>query len=200
MPYWSNRAAIKDLTRFRNQVIEYYKNAKVSGLYDEEIDENGAAQRARMQINRLSTRVAQWAAAAGHDGDIRYTEPAVVGGRSYPLNLLANVFQLRNLRLQPQQVTDVVEKAIGVYTDDATASLIRTLNPFFWLARLFESVASIPFALLGKLGLDKEKAEASALGRLVKASLFGLQALAAFLGVLEKLNLLSRLRTLVGLP
>lgn len=198
MAIWANRAAQKDLIEFRNLVVEYFNNAS-AGEFSDELQENETARRARRKINLMSNRVSRWAAATGHDSEVFYREAPMHGGRAYPIHMIANVFNLSKLRLEPRALADILENAIGVYQDDAARALVRTFNPLFWVGRLFDAVASLPFTLLGRIGFNQDKAEASVLGRIIKSALYLVQVAAAFLAVLDKLNLLDRFKHRLGL-
>jgi hypothetical protein len=84
------------------------------------------------------------------------------------LYLVDNVFNLHQLKISPQSLLDYVERAIGVYRDDKFKSLIRTLNPLFWLSLVLDYISSFPFAILGSLGFNRSKLEDSSFGKFSK--------------------------------
>lgn len=194
MPIWANRNAQRDISEFRNLVVEYYSNVTAPhALALREAQENERAARIRPQINMMRTRVAYWVDAVG-GSVVGYSEPAMVGGRRYNVDLVANVFNLQRLMLEPSILTDELEKAYGAYQDDAAWSLLRTVNPLYWLGRLLDSIASLPFTLLGRLGFNKEKVEDSIWGRIVKGALYLVQVIAALVAALDKLGWLDRVK------
>lgn len=192
MPIWANRSAQRDIAEFRNLLVEYFNNGAASGFGEEQ--ENETARRTRKKINMMSRRVARWVDAVG-GSEVAYSEPPMLGGRSHRVDLIANVFNLSRLRLEPNILIDELEKAVGVYEDDALYALIRTFNPLFWLGRIIDSIASLPFTLLGRLGFNQDKAEGSILGKIIKGILYLAQGVAA----LEKLGLLEKVKLRLGL-
>jgi hypothetical protein len=67
-----------------------------------------------------------------------------------------------------QQAIDLVDQAIGVYNDDQKKAFWRSLNPLFWILRIVEWIAGVPFWLISLLGFSREKAEESKSGQLAK--------------------------------
>ena len=197
MTIWANRKARQDLKEFLNLIVQYFKNIARNSFADE-IEENMTASKVRQKINLMSNRVTEWATASGHDSGIIYCEAPRLGGRTYPINLISNVFNFAELEIEPRMLTDVLEKALGVYQDDATRALVRTCSPFFWIGRLFDVIASLPFVLLGRLGFNQNDAETSIIGKLIKTLLYLIQVAAAYLAIADKLGFLERTKKLIG--
>jgi hypothetical protein len=82
--------------------------------------------------------------------------------------LVDNIFNLHQLKISPQTLFDYVERAIGVYRDDKVKSLVRTLNPLFWLSIVLDYVSGLPFTVLGALGLNLSKIEDGLVGKFLK--------------------------------
>lgn len=70
-------------------------------------------------------------------------------------------------------------------------SIFRALNPLFYIALIFDALVEVPFIFIGKLGLNREKAESSLIGKLVKGLLYLITVVAAFLTILQQLDLLD---------
>ena len=84
-----------------------------------------------------------------------------LGEPSGEIDLLENLFRLHQHRVSPQILLDYVDRAIGVYKDDRSRAWMRTINPFYWLNLLLECTARLPFFVLGSMGLDRARMEAS---------------------------------------
>ena len=56
---------------------------------------------------------------------------------------------------------------------------------------MFEAISELPFIAIGKLGFNKQKAESSVIGRLVKGILYLIIVIAALLTILQLLELLE---------
>lgn len=54
-----------------------------------------------------------------------------------------------------------------------------------------DALVETPFIFIGKLGLNREKAEGSLIGRLIKGVLYLITVVAAFLTILHLLDLLD---------
>lgn len=122
---------------------------------------------------------------------LKWIPPAAVGGYSQNIDLIINVFHLWEYDINEQNVFDYVERAIGVYEKNRRSSLIRLFNPFFYLGLIFDLIANSPFALLDKIGFNREKAEASFVGRLIKGFIQLVLFLAAGFTVLHYLDFMD---------
>lgn len=137
----------------------------------------------------------------GQAANVIYTDPPAIGGRRSNLNLLDNIFNLQNYDIEPQIIIDFIDQAIGVYERDFTSSIIRTFNPLFWAGKVLEAIASVPFMVLGRLGLPQQKIESSPLGVIIKWLIKGITAFTTvwqflvFVGVIPpELSLLRLLK------
>ena len=101
-------------------------------------------------------------------------------------------------RVPANEVYDCIERAIGVYEHDRTASIIRTVNPFFWINKIIMTIVSIPFRVLGNIGFNKGKAEASLSGRIFKGILYIATLAASGLYILDTLGILDRTLALIN--
>lgn len=104
------------------------------------------------------------------------------------------------MQVKPVEVVDFIDRAIGVYTSDRANSIIRTLNPFFWLILILEIVVRSPFYVLRVAGFNQKKMEESFLGRLTK----GVIALAGLaftvVQIAEKLGYIDNIKKLISGP
>ena len=104
---------------------------------------------------------------------------------------MQNIFNLQGYDIDPDFILDCVDRSIGVYEQNQSAALIRTLNPFFYIGVLIEWIVELPFLALAKLGLDRGKAESSTLGKFIKGVLYLITVIAALLTTLQLLDYLE---------
>lgn len=197
MTVWENRKSVKTLLLFRDQVIGYFNNIKGDFYQVEAIESKDSLEHRRL-IN-LSLRAAATAVdAVGVARTMFHTPPPLLGGFAGDVDLFQNMFRLSNMRIDPRVLTDVIERAIGIYETDHAAAWRRTLNPFYWFGRLLEFISTLPFVLLGSLGLNRERMEASFLGGLAKRMVYLLGLLASLLTVLKWMGRLDDLEALIS--
>lgn len=197
IPICENLRRKEKLIKFRNLVVEYFDNIEYLGFSGREIKENIRASQLRSEINLILYEIHSIIKSAGVSLDMFYSPPPAIGGIAGNIDLVANLFNLNKFRLGPRYSIDVIEKAIGVYQNDKINALIRTINPFYWLIRLLDCIASLPFIILGQVGFNKDRLESSFVGRLFKGFLYLITVFAAFLTILEKLNYLEWFKKLV---
>jgi len=168
VPAWVNAKRCKDLTSFRTRTKEYYQKRKMT--WQRNLVENHRARELRESLNRDLVHVEWLVALTGVSDKVSVREAPMLGGSIYQgVPLLANMFEIHTLDLEPQSVLDVLDRAIGTLESDRRAALLRTLNPFFWIGLVLSAAARLPFHILGELGFDRTKAEHSVAGRLVQA-------------------------------
>ena len=93
---------------------------------------------------------------------------------------------------------DFLDRSIGIYESNRIPSIFRTLNPLFYIGIIFDALVEIPFIFIGKLGLNREKAESSLVGKLVKGALYLITVVAAFLTILQLLDLLDPVKQFIN--
>ena len=185
IPAWENARRRRLLMQFRNNVVKYFDE-----LRDKHRDEpeSAKAQEARQAINLMLREVSAMVEASGVPTVREITEAPIAGGRTRCVELIHNIFNLIDLDGDPKSVTDVIDQSIGVYKFDTTKAWVRTFNALFWLERLLQLIASVPFRLLGGVGFDQERIETSRLGRLVKFAFQIVLVVAALLQIRELLG------------
>ncbi len=133
IPYWENRARLKLLTQFRSLVQTYFDNSilnMVSGTYNEKPE----AADAKKSINLI---IKNAYAIISHAGIKTYTvsTPSVsVREHGKNINLILNIFNLGRNDIEPDIAIDYIDRAIAVYKSNRASSLIRVINPFFWIS------------------------------------------------------------------
>jgi len=130
--FWENRARLKLLTHFRSLVKTYFDNSilnMVSNIYNEKPE----ATDAKKAINLIMKNAY---AIISHAEIKTYTAstPSVsVRGGGKNINLILNIFNLARNDIAPDIAIDYIDRAITVYKANRVASLIRIINPFFWM-------------------------------------------------------------------
>jgi hypothetical protein len=60
-----------------------------------------------------------------------------------------------------RQPAETIEEAIGFYKHDQKRARFGTRNPIFWVLRIVEWMAQLPFWLVSLFGFSQEKAQES---------------------------------------
>jgi len=186
-----NKRRLQKVRVFRNLVVEYFNNLEGDWLRPLE---NERARQLRKEINTSLDEARDIVNAAGISTMLLYSPAPVRGGYAGPVDVFLNIFELRCAQISPSHVTDHLERAWGIYDRNQRPAKMRLFNPFYYLARLLDLIAEIPFALLGALGFNRRKAEASLLGRAAKVGFRVVTFLAALLTILNLLGLMSGIR------
>lgn len=188
---WENKKRIDLLIKFRNLVVEYFNNLDISN------QENKIAEQKRREINVILVKAHSAILAAGVSTSITQYPPPAVGGYVIHINVIDSIFDFDSLYLDRKFITDIIERAIGVYLNDRINSLLRTINPFYWLYIIIDYITSLPFVILGKVGFNQKKIEDSFTGKLIKAIISLIIVFASFLTILEKLGYLDWFKNLL---
>jgi len=169
--YFTNRNRIALLMSFLKLAKDYYENSTYSWYTDSTMEQPKAKQ-VRSEINRILDKSREAILSTRIPIYIRRHPAPAVGGFLQDIDLLNNMFgQYANGELS-EYLFDCIERSIGKYEHDRTASIIRTVNPFFWLNKIIMIIVSIPFKIIGKFGFNQEKAEASIPGRISQFILY----------------------------
>jgi len=163
---WEVRSRIDKIQNYQKLINEYFTNIDYSE-YSREIIDNENSVRIRHQLNLDSAEVHKYISTVTSP-ILTYYPPPAIGGFVTDIDLVDNIFNLQKYDIEPQSLIDVLDKALGIYQSELTPSLIRIFNPFVWLGKLLEIVASVPFLLLGSVGFDKKRLELSFVGKIVK--------------------------------
>jgi hypothetical protein len=166
LTFWQNRKRVEVLVEYRNSVVEYFNGYVPRGLNDPTLTSD--ARNARQRINRLHPNVTAFLRDAGIRCVITEFPAPAFGGFVKEFNIIDNIYDLRQLRVDPNRVLDFVERAIAVYEDDFGAARLRTFNPFFWIRKGLTAISAVPFAILENAGFHGKKLEDSFIGKLVK--------------------------------
>ncbi len=155
------------LIEFRNNVVKYFNNIKYDS-YLGEPTENEIAQKMRYEININFTKISNIIHTSGISTSMHYSPPPAVGGLAADIDLIGNIFNLKRFTINPQYITDMIDRSIGIYKDDFSKSIIRLINPIFYIRTILEIISDIPFWLLGIVGFNQSAAEQAILGKLFR--------------------------------
>jgi hypothetical protein len=167
MTIFRNLECLRTLKKFRKLGEQYFANVDY-GSYGLTAVEKPEAKAIRSILNLMLERAKRVLSSAEVSPDICDASRPTEAGYEEGLYLVDNIFNLHQLRISPQTLLDYVERAIGVYKDDRFKSLMRTLNPLFWLSVVLDYISSFPFAILGSLGFNRSKIENGCLGEFTK--------------------------------
>jgi hypothetical protein len=170
MTIFQNLQGLRTLKKFKVLAERYFENVDY-GSYGLTVVEKPEAKTARSQLNLMLERAKRALSSVDIRPDIRDTPRSTAPEYEEGLYLVDNVFNLHSLKISPQTLLDYVERAVGVYRDDRFKSLLRTLNPLFWLSTTLDCISRFPFAILGALGFEGSKFERSSIGKFVKGCL-----------------------------
>ena len=192
--FFENTHSLNKLIEFRRLVEKYFKmvgpNFKIPIIEHEEVSN------LRMNINNMIRSIEYIMLAANIDTTIKYRAPLARGGYVETVCILNNMFNLHLYRISvqqsisPQDILDLINRAIGVYSDDKIWSAIRTFNPILYFIRFLEFMFNTPFSLLKNVGFNTQKIENSFIVRIIK---FIYLCVGFLVSVLTLLNLLGYL-------
>lgn len=194
---WENRRRVNFLIEFRELVNGYFDNVEYRRFMQHPIENRGARER-RTQINMKLKRVSNIIDLAGVYTSVYHSPAPAVGGFAGHVQILANIFNLYQYRMGKRDVLDCVDQALGVYNDDRINSILRTVNPFFYIGMVFDYLVSLPFTLLRKVGFNQSRIEESIIGRVAKIFFHLILGIASFLAILHYLGYLNSFRIMIN--
>lgn len=184
---FENKRRLEALSLFRNNIVEYFNNCEPNGFLRDFI-ENQTASNLRPEINRTMAEAIRIVRSSGVSTFFDIMRAPAAGGGTYPFDVINGVFNLSYHQIDPRYVIDLLDRSIGVYAQDQKKSLLRTVNPFWWVWQLVEWISSIPFAIISAAGLERYPIESSVIGRIVKMLIQGAIAALTFLQIDAILN------------
>ncbi|MCB5235043.1 MAG: hypothetical protein LHW60_07385 [Candidatus Cloacimonetes bacterium] len=133
---FQNKKRSEFLKQYRDFVLDYFDNI---GDYMDGRFENERARQLRSIINHDMEKAVQIVRAANltnhYEAHDRY-----IG--MYVYDIVGNLFDLP-VGISYMIVIDLFNNAIGVYENDRTRSILRTINPVFYVDHLFRFIASV---------------------------------------------------------
>lgn len=194
--FWENIKRTKYLINFKDLIVKYFNNIEAS-LHNRNSEENNEAIKIRSQINHLVRKASIFIYESDISASITYFPPPITGRSPFRIDLLEGIFNLDSFEIPHQNLLDLIERSIGIYESDKTNSLIRTINPFFWIYLAIDFLASVPFKILEIAGFNAKETENSLVGKIVKSAIGFIIVFAAFLTVLEKLGWLENFKSIL---
>ena len=153
--FFENRYSLIKLNEFLNLIEQYFRT--VGWNYKVPIVEHEGVRNLRTRINNLIPTINKIILASDLQANIIHTSPPMTGSRMTKLDIINNIFNLHSYQLAPQMVIDLIERAIGVYSTDQVSSIVRTINPLFWITKCMDRIFDIPLYLLTKAGFQEAK-------------------------------------------
>ena len=187
---FENRSRTEKLIVFREKVISYFEaKPNSSGIFNDH-DSNESAQ-IRMEINGILDEANAIIKSTGIWPVLTWSPPPAVGGYQQNINLVTNMFNFDRFMIRPEQLLDLIERAIGKLTSDSKSATIRTCNPFFWIDRILRYIANSPFNILRSVGINADKIEVSIVGKLGKLIIYLISLAIGMLTILQLTGLLD---------
>jgi hypothetical protein len=121
----------------------------------------------------------------------------MIGGYRQDINLVTNVFNLHRYEIEPNNLLDFIDRSIGRYEHDRIYSILRTINPFYWLGRILDLIISLPFRFLQNAGIKTKKFEESIFGKVAKLILSLVTLVASSLTILKILDYLDPVKNFI---
>ena len=165
---WENKRRFNKLIEFRELAIEYFNNSRPTGWENSSRIQDDAAIEARFKINLVIDEVHSIILTSGTIPILSWTAPAAIGGRAEEIDLITNIFNLNGFQIEPNHVLDFIDRAIGIYQSNHKSACWKTVNPFFYIGVVLDAISNLPFIAIGKLGFNRQKIEASLIGRIFK--------------------------------
>ena len=192
---WENKRRLNKLREFRPLMIRYFNNSQV-GFGGGRVEES-AAKEARREINLLRGEIHSIILNSGIDPSFSWTPPAAVGDDETEIDLIEDIFNLDQFDIGPNNLLDLIDRAIGKYDANRKSAFVRTFNPFFYLGLVLDTISDLPFIAIGILGFNRQKIKTSAIGRLVKGILYLTIIVAAVLTILHLLDFVEPIKQFV---
>ena len=192
---WESKRRLNKLKAFRSLMIRYFNNSRV-GFGGGRVEES-AAKEARREINLLRDKIHSIILNSGIDPSFSWTPPAAVGDDETEIDLIEDIFNLDQFDIGPNNLLDLIDRAIGKYDSNRKSAFIRTFNPFFYLGLVLDTISDLPFIAIGILGFNRQKIKTSAIGRLVKGILYLTIIVAAVLTILHLLDFVEPIKQFV---
>jgi len=143
-----NRHRVRDLRLFRARVRAYFEQFEYD-VQDLPIDWD-SVRTARAEIHRMLPRIAQIVRAADLGAS---TAGSMRSPAARAVEILHDIFSPRYAEGEYQEILDVIDMAIGVYDASRYGALLRTVNPFYYVATALRFLAGLPRGGLVAIGV-----------------------------------------------
>lgn len=142
--YFSNKSRIKSLVDFRDNIVWYFNSRRPSD-YDMRLYDTDESKLFRTKINLSLDKVRNILYNANVSTTGHYKAPfgAYIVEN---MDFLANIFNTQGIQ---EQIVDMIEIWIGKYQDNEIPSLLRTINPFYWIQYVISFIIDYILKLFG---------------------------------------------------
>lgn len=165
---WEIYKRIKFLREFRGKLESYFN---IVDYNLGELIDNDRSRILRQEINTNLSVLMGYIREAGVGTTIFYSPPPISGGIAGNISILDNIFNLASFNVGPQVVIDILDQAVGIYSSEKHRAWVRTINPFWWLWRLFRTILHTPFMIFEEAGFNSKTLEKSIIGKIIKVLL-----------------------------
>jgi hypothetical protein len=187
---FQNRSRSKKLLTFREKVVAYFNTKPQTDFLSDE-HETMDSLHLRSEINVILHEAREIIGATGFLPILDWSPPPAVGGYQQRIDLVLNIFLLHRYQMDHYELLDQIERAIGIYSKDYVPSVLRTINPFFWIDTVLRYIANSPFNILRSVGINADKFEISIIGKLGKLTTYLLSLAIMILTILQLTGLLD---------
>ena len=151
MLYWECKRRLTTLRQFRILAVDYFQNIQYAGWQSGGVllPLNETAQNARNSMNLLLSEVTTSLDLIGVSHVIYYQEPRIRGGGTQFVDIVLNVFSLREFQIPSDKVFDCIDRGIGDYQRECKKLFANLFNPFYWFGMLAVQVVLFPFKFRG---------------------------------------------------
>lgn len=145
---FENKRRVNLLKQFRKDYTWWWENVDKDWA---RTIENKKSEKYRESINLVLDEVdaiiiQSWVATKHY-----YTPPPAFWWVAWSIDFILNIFRIYSMRLWSETITDMVDMSIWNYNRDYNSSIIRTLNPFYWIDRIIWYILSFPLMLISSI-------------------------------------------------
>ena len=137
--FGENRARRRVLTEFKTLVTKYFTSSTLN-MITGEYSEKPEAKEAREAINLILRQAYEIIRLADIKTYSASNTMLSSSGHGKSMDLILNIFNLGRNEIPSGVAIDYIERAIDVYKSNRLSSLIRTINPFFWIKCLIDYI------------------------------------------------------------
>jgi hypothetical protein len=137
-----NRVRLRLLMEFRTLVSRYFDNSTLNMLEGCYVEKPEASE-ARSSINPIIQLAYKIIRLADVKTSSASNSSVTAGTKGQNIDLILNIFNLGRNNIPPGAALDYIDEAIDVYKSNNLPSLMRTLNPFFWIKVLWSNIAEV---------------------------------------------------------
>lgn len=157
----------RELKKMRNDINIYFDNIECSsGWYNHILNEKSTKK--IEEINLKLTRIIKYIKQTWLSSSVSYKSQ--VQWIQWDIDIFQNIWNSYTYQFNKDLYFSIIDKAIWVYKDDFIYSIMRTINPLFWLNKIIWFIVFIPFYILwfSWFNLSKKSFENSIITKISK--------------------------------